>query len=386
MSKIKGVNLGGWLVLEKWMSPKVFNQVKAEDEYYLAHDLPQAEYESRLRIHRASFINEADFLRIASEGFNVVRIPVPYFIFGDCPPFLGCIDELDKSFEWAKAYGLEILIDLHTVPFSQNGFDNGGLSGVCKWAQTPEAVEFALSVLTRLAERYKNHPALWGVEIINEPITQSMWEVMKPTERYEARDSEMAKGSQPITVEFLYDFYVTTYEKLRAILPIEKVIVFHDGFELHKWKKFFLDNEFENVMLDTHQYVMFAEATGTEQSLVSYQTYLRDLGEQIKEVTQYVRVFVGEWSLFNSYAVGIDTKGGINPTQEKFEDQIRFSKEELKAFYQSLWEESISAWDQGEGYMYWTYKLDIATINEPEWYGWDSWDMNRCLSHKWVKI
>lgn len=386
MSKIKGVNLGGWLVLEKWMSPKIFDQVKAEDEYYLAHDLPKAEYDSRLRIHRASFINEADFLRIASEGFNVVRIPVPYFIFGDCPPFLGCIDELDKAFEWAKAYGLEILIDLHTVPFSQNGFDNGGLSGVCKWAQTPEAVDCALSVLTRLAERYKNHPALWGVEIINEPITQSMWEIMKPTERYEARDSEMAKGSQPITIEFLYDFYVTAYEKLRAILPIEKVIVFHDGFELHKWKKFFLDNEFENVMLDTHQYVMFAEATGTEQSLASYQAYLKDLGEQIKEVASYVRVFVGEWSLFNSYAVGIDTKGGINPTQEKFEDQTRLSKEELKAFYRSLWEESISAWNQGEGYMYWTYKLDIDTINEPEWYGWDSWDMNRCLSHKWVKI
>lgn len=34
---------------------------------------------------------------------------------------------------------------------SQNGFDNGGISGVCKWAQLPDEVEFVLSVLERLA-------------------------------------------------------------------------------------------------------------------------------------------------------------------------------------------------------------------------------------------
>ena len=27
---------------------------------------------------------------------------------------------------------------------SQNGFDNGGISGVCKWAQLPDEVEFVL--------------------------------------------------------------------------------------------------------------------------------------------------------------------------------------------------------------------------------------------------
>jgi len=31
--KLKGVNLGGWLVLEKWMTPKLFEGTTAEDEY-----------------------------------------------------------------------------------------------------------------------------------------------------------------------------------------------------------------------------------------------------------------------------------------------------------------------------------------------------------------
>lgn len=36
---VKGVNLGNWLVLEKWMSPSLFEGTTAEDEYYLPTQL-----------------------------------------------------------------------------------------------------------------------------------------------------------------------------------------------------------------------------------------------------------------------------------------------------------------------------------------------------------
>ena len=35
----KGVNLGNWLVLEKWMSPGLFAGTEAEDESQLSADL-----------------------------------------------------------------------------------------------------------------------------------------------------------------------------------------------------------------------------------------------------------------------------------------------------------------------------------------------------------
>ena len=88
-----------------------------------------------------------------------MRILVPYFIFGDREPFIGCIEELDKAFNWAEKYGLQILIDLHTAPDSQNGFDNGGISGVCKWSQEPDEVEFELTVLERLSTMPAHRPA-----------------------------------------------------------------------------------------------------------------------------------------------------------------------------------------------------------------------------------
>ena len=150
--KVKGVNLGNWLVLEKWMSPSLFDGTTADDEYYLPTQLSKEVYEARIKIHRSEYITERDFTRIKSMGMDAVRIPVPYFIFGDREPFIGCIEELDKAFNWAEKYGLQILIDLHTAPDSQNGFDNGGISGVCKWSQQPDEVEFELTVLERLAK------------------------------------------------------------------------------------------------------------------------------------------------------------------------------------------------------------------------------------------
>jgi aryl-phospho-beta-D-glucosidase BglC (GH1 family) len=129
--KIRGVNLGNWLVLEKWMSPSLFFNLKAEDETYFCRELPPKEAEARLRVHRDHYIAERDFAYIAAQGLNMVRIPVPWFIFGDAPMgtphggvstlFIPCVDYLDKAFDWAEKYNLQILIDLHTAPAAVTG-------------------------------------------------------------------------------------------------------------------------------------------------------------------------------------------------------------------------------------------------------------------------
>ncbi len=86
------------------------------------------------------------------------------------------------------------MIDLHTVPGSQNGFDNGGISGVCIWSQNPEYVGFTLNVLERLARRYGMRHELYGIQILNEPITERMWNIMNVPNRFKAADKEMARG------------------------------------------------------------------------------------------------------------------------------------------------------------------------------------------------
>ena len=308
---VKGVNLGNWLVLEKWMNPALFEGTTAEDEYYLPRQLSKEVYEARIKIHRSEYITERDFVTIKAMGMEAVRIPVPYFIFGDREPFIGCIEELDKAFNWAEKYGLQILIDLHTAPDGQNGSDNGGICGVCKWAQEPEEVEFELSVLERLAERYGARKGLWGIEILNEPMLEEMWDVMDIQKRYPPADPEKAKGSAPITREFIRQFYKDAYDRIRKHMPEEKYVVFHDGFVLKAWKDFMQEDKYKNVVLDTHQYLMLAEMEGCDQTVEGYLEYIKEHFEKdIEEMQQYFPVICGEWCLFNSLACGWDTKGG----------------------------------------------------------------------------
>ena len=382
---IKGVNLGNWLVLEKWMSPALFEGTTAEDEYYLPTQLSPEVYEARIKIHRSEYITERDFVTIKRMGMESVRIPVPYFIFGDRKPFIGCIEELDKAFNWAEKYGLTILIDLHSVPLSQNGFDNGGISGVCKWAQEPEEIEFALSVLERLAKRYGKRKGLFGIQPLNEPITENMWETMDVQNRYTPADPELAKGSAPITMDFLRQFYLEAYDRISEYMPKDKFVVIHDGFELMAWKDFMQEEKYSNVILDTHQYLMVAEARGCSQTVEGYLKYIKEeLQPQITEMEKYFPVICGEWCLFNSLACGCDTKGGqsvLNGVEGSRQESL--SPEEKKEIYETLAKAQLELWEKGSGYFYWSYKLLTDTVNTPGWIGWDSWDLGRCYDFGW---
>ena len=381
---INGVNLGNWLVLEKWMNPGLFDGTTAEDEYYLPRQLERDVYEARIRTHRNEYITERDFATIKSFGLNAVRIPVPYFIFGDYEPFIGCVEWLDKAFEWAKKYSLQILIDLHTVPGSQNGFDNGGICGVCKWAQEPESIKFTLSVLERLSERYGKHESLWGIQIVNEPITERMWETMDIQSRYAPVDPEMAAGSAPASIEFLKAFYIEAYHRMREYLPEEKYIVFHDGFELKAWKDFMRDDCFKNVVLDTHQYLMVAEAMGCEQSVEGYKKYIDEVfAKDIEEMQAYFPVICGEWTLFNSHACGTDTQGGQSPLNGVQCTEKAFTEEEKGHIYREVAKAQLAAWKKGSGHFYWNYKLLLDTVNVEGWTGWDSWDLGKCVALGW---
>ncbi len=360
---IRGVNLGNWLVLEKWMHPALFGGSDAADEYYLPRSVSRQDYEARIRVHRSEYVTERDFLRIRAMGLEAVRIPVPYFIFGDREPFIGCIEELDRAFCWAERYGLKILIDLHTAPWGQNGFDNGGICGVCKWCQKPEEVAFVLSVLERLAERYGEREALWGIEVLNEPVLEDMWAKADIAGRYPPVDAEMAAGSVGISEGFIKQFYLDAYDRLRKYLPKEKYVVIHDAFHMKIWKDFMREEQYGNVVLDTHLYLP-GEVEGG-QTVEAYESFIRKWGEDIAEMQQYFPVICGEWCLSNPLASACG------------------DADKKKEIYNALGRAQLSAWKCGSGYFYWSYKLLMDMTNGEGWSGQDSWDLGRSMDLGW---
>lgn len=126
---------------------------------------------------------------------------------------------------------------------------------------------------------------------------------MDVQKRYPPADPELAAGSKPNTLEFLRDFYDRAYRRIRPHLAEEKYVVFHDAFQLHAWRDFVTRPNLQNVMLDTHQYLMMAEMAGCVQTPEGYAAYIREhFAKEIAQVQKYVPVICGEWSLFNSCA------------------------------------------------------------------------------------
>ena len=383
MKKIKGVNLGNWLVLEKWMLPELFEGTGAEDEVWLNRKMNPAELKEKMKEHRDTFITEQDFAFIKEQGIWLLRIPVPYFIFGDRPPFNGCVEYLDKAFDWAEKYGLQILIDLHTVPGSQNGYDNGGLTGVCKWCKNPEEVEFALTVLERLAKRYGQREGLYGIEVLNEPISFLVYATAPSTGK--AVDKEEAKGSGYVPLPFLENVYRNAYRRLRKILPENKTIVFHDGFRLRHWGKFFHKEHMKNVVLDTHIYIFAMESFVPIHMPWVYQIYIKSQQRLIERIQRDVPVVVGEWCICNKYA----EKAVSGKSAEESSDrsaQADAQDELRKKRYLEIAAMQLQAWESGAGWIYWSYQFK-PNRKEPLDEKWkESWDFSRCVENGWIEF
>lgn len=372
MNKIHGTNLGNWLVLEKWMKPDLFEKYGVEDETWLARKLPAEEFAALLKEHRDTYVIEADFRFIAESGLNTVRLPVTYGVFGDRPPLVGAIEYVDKAMDWAEKYGLKVLIDLHTVPHSQNGYDNGGITGVCKWRKYPDEVEFALTVLERLAQRYGQREGLYGIEVLNEPISWIVYITAPSTGK--AADKEEAKGSGYVPLPFLRDFYTKAYQRLRKYLPEEKTIVFHDGFRCTAWNKFFREAHFKNVALDTHIYIFAMENFVPIAKPWVYKIYLNACMAQVRKAQKDIPVIVGEWCICNKYANKME--------QSVMTQQERAEKQQQK--YREIAALELNAWQETAGWFYWNYQLlrDRTTPTDESWK--ESWDFCRCVKNGWL--
>ena len=354
----RGVNLGNWLVLEKWMGASPLSSAMSEDDRGLIDEFDPEELVAALERHRATYVTEFDFVWLSQVGVDLVRIPVPYHIFGTAH-HTACIDYLDQAFTWAERWGLKILIDLHTVPLSQNGFDNGGYMGLCAWAQDQDRIDFALEVLERLARRYADNPALWGIEALNEPANQAVLD--RNLAIFGKQFPERVARSQVIARETLLAFYDRVYQTLRPLVGPEVALVFHDQFELDTWDNLLPEDQYQNVVIDTHLYLNFQDYGFEHYDVDEYQAKIAEFSEQVRSAAQHHQILVGEWCL-----------GNHNPRKAQLE------KDEKRAFYRALADAQLDAWDQGLGGCYWSYRVDDPNRQD--------WSLQTCVAKGWIDL
>jgi len=171
-SIIRGVNIGGWLVLEKWMNPDIFENTTAVDQYTFDATPGAA---AKLQAHWDSYFTEDDVKQIASWGINALRIPIGYWAYDNNGTHYikGADAYMERAVGWARKYGLKVLVDCHGSPGSQNGFDNSGQSGAVSW-QADHNLRKSIRVLETMAAKYggQNYSdVVFAIELVNEPIS-----------------------------------------------------------------------------------------------------------------------------------------------------------------------------------------------------------------------
>ncbi|MDO5119506.1 MAG: cellulase family glycosylhydrolase [Coriobacteriales bacterium] len=356
--KVRGANLGNWLVLEKWMGESPLSFARAEDDRGLIDEFPPEELALALERHRATYITEFDFVWMAQSGIDLVRIPVPYYLFGS-DHHTPCIEHLDHAFEWAERWGLKILVDLHTVPLSQNAFDNGGYMGLCAWAQDPVRIDNTVDLLEQIARRYAGKAALWGIEALNEPASQEVLD--RNLNIFGAEFPERAARSEVIPRDVLLGFYDRVYQRLRPIVGPDVALVFHDQFDLASWDELLPASRYENIVIDTHMYLNFSEWGFSRFDVPEYQARIAEFAEQIRAAAQHHQVLVGEWCL-----------GNHSPLKRELDEEGK------KDFYRALSDAQLDAWDEGIGGCYWSYRADDPNRKD--------WDLRTCVAKGWIDL
>ncbi len=338
--RIHGVNLSGWFIPEPWVTPSLFAATGASNDVELQQALGSTVYSERLRRHYETFISEFDFNRMAAIGFNAVRLPVPWYVFGsqqgDALAHIPAVDYVDRAMEWAAKYDMVVLLDLATVPGGQGDSNESATTPetTADWHSTTNGRHVALSVLGKLAERYGAHEALLGIELLDSPIMSVRRGLFNIT--------------PGIPSHYLRNYYRDAYELVRAHMPEDKIVVFSSSGYPDMWKRFMSGSKYQNVYMDLHLY-HYRDDTAVD---ITSPKGITQAATRNRRMIQAARaagfpVIVGEWS-----AAAVMSSSTVTPEGRAAYERVFISSElasfgDAAGWFFQTWktEKRLPAWD-----------------------------------------
>lgn len=177
---LNGINLGGWLLLESWMSP--INDPEEKLAYSDIISILNERFGAQRTVelifeYEKNFITSADFARIANLGFNCVRLPFWYRNFmtaegewlSDNHNTNPGFKTLDNVVKLCEKYGLYLILDMHGCPGGQSTNHTTGQIGKNDLYDSEENIAAMEKLWEAIAHRYKNKACIAAYDIMNEP-------------------------------------------------------------------------------------------------------------------------------------------------------------------------------------------------------------------------
>ncbi len=284
----KGVNLGGWLLMEGYMlhgrniAEHIFK--KEFQKIYGRKELARFE-----ELFRDNFINEDDFIAVAGMGAKIIRLPFNHRLL-EKKPFIydeGGFACLDKALSRAQRHGLKVILDLHAACGSQNCDWHADSDGrVLIWGNK-RYQERTYALWQVIAGRYKNHPAIYAYDVLNEPVL----------------------GEE--STDILKNFYQKIIKHIRGV--DKKTLIFLEGSRWAQQIEFLPDLLGAHIGVSIHAYMPLSY-TCHYQPLYKYPGRIEDRDWDKRQIYKYMepyyrfsckhktKMFVGEF--------GINWRGG----------------------------------------------------------------------------
>jgi len=290
--------------------------------------------------------------KISNSGFNLIRIPIGYWAYdnSNSPYVTGAAPYLDTAISWARDFGIKVLIDLHGVPGSQNGFDNSGQKmPTPQWQSVDPGATKTLAVLAQIQNKYGDSSyddVIAGIEVVNEPLTSEL------------------------NFDDVKTYETNAYNQQRQSSQ-SRVVVIQDGFQQPNSYNGFLspsDNNAQNVAVDHHEYQVF---TDEFVAMVPWQhrQYVCNNAPTYSGADKWT--FVGEWTAamtdcapaLNGYTIGARYDGTYPGSSYvascatfNFLDQWNQSYIEDTRSYIEAQMEAFEA--NTQGWIFWNFKTE----------------------------
>lgn len=185
--KLKGVNLGAWLIFEDWLTP--YETKEAADNYEVIEILidrfgVEKAYAALDQYYR-NWITEEDLDNIKEMGFNCVRVPFWYrnFYYGDTMD----TKILDENGQWdfsilewvveeCSKREIYVVLDMHGAPGFQGNAGHSGKLDSCTLYDDTEQGEYNRKMTEELwagiAAKFKGNLAVAMYDLLNEPMCE----------------------------------------------------------------------------------------------------------------------------------------------------------------------------------------------------------------------
>ncbi|KAK9443383.1 beta-1,6-glucanase [Metarhizium brunneum] len=351
VTKIRGVNFGGWLICEPWMMQNEWRNVLGCGGSASEFDCMNDHYKGgnreagnqKFEKHWRDWINPDTVQSVHDVGLNTIRIPIGYWSYTDIvdkasEPFADgnrMLPYLDAVVQKAADLGIYVVIDLHGAPGGQQQDAFTGQNNQPAGFFNDYNFGRAEKWLAWMTNRIHTNPAYASVgtiEVLNEPVS-----------RHDAGGRYPAPGEDPGLVQKYYPAALKAVRDAEAALGIADAKRLHVQFMSSKWdagdaRAAATVARDPATAFDDHNYIGFAlgSSNGDQRRLMhSACTDSRVVKGQAFAVT-------GEWSMTS----GVDWK------------DAGFFKRFFTA-QQQLYEKPGM-----DGWIYWTWKTEL---NDPRW-------------------